>query len=154
MKYFLIAFLFLSCTKSADDHTTLTDQIVKKTNTTLESKYLVKDLGITTVTITLDPMVTCYTYRNGQTPKPCDIFIDITCTLSKPISGAITVELTKLNTLEMERMPTSETNGNIVLVIAPNTTKITMSSKMTNPNNQNIPDLFRMVNVTITQPKH
>ena len=154
MKYLVIIFLFFSCIKSVDNPASMDDERIKKTNTTLESKYLIKDLGITILTITLDPMVTCYTYRNGQIPRPCDIFVDISCTLSKPITSAIRVELSKLNIMEMERAPNAREVESVVLIIAPNTTKITMKSTLTNLNNQHIPDIFRLDNVTIYQPKH
>jgi hypothetical protein len=144
IQYLSIIFLFFSCTKNADN-TILSGQTI----TVLESRYMFKDLDSTILTIKMDPVVTCYSYRNGETPKPCDIFITITCELSRPIKGLIKAEINRIDNLEINKSSGAEELPSIVLNIAPNSTRVTLNTNISNSNNQNISDLFRIGSVTV-----
>ncbi len=88
MKYLVIAFLFISCAKSAENTT-----IVKKNNNVLISSFLVQDLDSTQLSITLEPTVVCYAYKDGETAPPCNIFVYATVHLSTPLASEIHIEL-------------------------------------------------------------
>lgn len=146
MKYLLIACLFLfSCSKTAEMIQTPEKQ--QTTHTFLESTYLVKDLGSTLLKITLEPVLSCYGYVPGQTPRPCDIMIEVTCTLSKPISGAIKVELSRMFKADIQS-PNGQTETVIQLNIAPNTKEVIFSSRMTS-NSTELRDIFRIKDARI-----
>jgi hypothetical protein len=86
--FVLTSFLF-SCTKSLD-----TPPEMIKTNTTGISRSLVRDLDSTVLTVTIAPVVVCYSYASGSAPRPCDTFLEIRCELSRPIWASVSLELT------------------------------------------------------------
>lgn len=134
MKYLVIAFLLISCTKSAVNTTT-----ANKSNNVLSSSYLIQDLDSTKLSITLEPTVVCYSYKNGEIPKPCNIFVYATVTLSKPIESGLQIELQRQNLND---------NSVVILVIAPNTVKAELNTGFQNQNNQDVPDVVRIRKVT------
>jgi hypothetical protein len=150
----LLIGLFFSCTKSIDNIQPLpqTSQL-KQTDQTLSSKYLVRELAGTTLAITMDPVVTCYGYRNGEQPKPCDITIEITCTLSNPIDKGISIEVQKITDVDIKKDKGNAGAASqataVMLNIAPHTTKVTLKTNLSNPDNQDIADLFRLGNVML-----
>jgi hypothetical protein len=138
----------ISCTKSVTEQNN--SDLVKTTTSVLQSKYLIKDLGNTVLTITMEPVVTCYSYANGQTPKPCDIFVSATCTLSNPVNTSIKVVIEKTNIAEEDKNTSNNvTTTTMVVNLAPNTTSLTFKSIFPNLNNQNIPDAqYRIISAT------
>ena len=153
IKYLSISLLFFSCTKTVENNIAVDNpSLSKQTNTALQSIYLVKDLDSTKLTITLNPVVSCYSYKNGETPKPCNILIDINCVLSKPVQGFIKIEIEKVNDNGANKAGAGNLDPSqhaIVFNIAPNTTHITLSSTFTNPNNQDVVDTYRIAHVTV-----
>ncbi len=144
----------LSCTKSVTNTITQKDTpgLIQAVNTAADSTYFTIDLGSTTLTINMNPIVTCYSYNTGETPKPCNIFIDIVCHLSNPINAFVKVEIEKRDVVEQDQNAGVKT---VVLVIAPNTTRITFPSTFTNKNNQDVPDTqYRIVNTLVYQAVH
>ena len=135
MRYLVIAFLLISCTKSVEN-----TPIVKQTNNVLTSSYLVQDLGSTRLSITLEPNVVCYSYQKGAIPKPCDIFVYATVNLSKPINAGLQIELERQNVND---------NSMVVMVIAPNTTQTILNTGFQNQNNQDVPDVLRIHKITL-----
>ena len=144
VKYLLIMFLFFSCAKKAEQ------LLLSGQTTTLQSRFIIKNLDSTTLTITMDPVVTCYSYRNGETPKPCDIFITITCELSRPLKGTIKIEVEKRNQQEIhpgsEGQPISPA---MVLSMMHNTTRSIFKTTLSNPDTQNVSDLIQVSNITV-----
>jgi len=156
MKKILLIGLFvscLSCTKSVTNTVTQKDTpgLIKVINTATDSTYFTRDLGSTTLTVSMNPVVTCYNYKDGETPKPCDIFIDIVCHLSNPINACVKVEIEKRDVVEENQNAAVEADvKTVVLVIAPNTTQITFPSTFTNTNNLNVPDTqYRIVSTMV-----
>jgi hypothetical protein len=155
MKYFLIiAMLVLSiaCTKSVNDPSANDVQVSRSVNTEFTSNDLTRNINGVILKVILEPNVTCYSYRNGETPKPCDIFVNIRCTLSAPINKHVKVEILKTN--EVAQNKGSEANAisnvsKVVITFAPNTTSLTLNSTISNKNNNHIPeDQFKIGNVT------
>ena len=135
MKYLVIAFLLVSCTKSVTN-----TSLVHQNNNVLNSSYLVKDLGITRLSIALEPQVVCYSYQNGEIPKPCNIFVYATVNLSKPIESGLMIELQRQNLNDI---------STVVMVIAPNTTSVVLNTGFSNQNNLDVPDIVRIRKVTL-----
>ena len=136
----LSLFLF-ACSKNVGEPGT------QKTSTVLESRFLEKNLGATVLKITMEPVVTCYSYSNGEAPRPCEILINVTCTLSTPIQKSIQVSLGKLTTDSLNGL--LEDPEVIGLYIAPGTKKIMFRTNLPNLNNNNIPDVFRITAVSV-----
>jgi len=141
MKYLLLAFLFISCSKTMD-HPLPT----AKTNKVLVSDYLIKDLDSTVLSITMEPVLYCYGYKMGQTPRPCDIFVYATVTLSKPIDKGLQIELVQKNKYNDESA--------VTMIIFPNITTSLLNTGFSNQNNVDVPDTYRIGKVvTISDVK-
>ncbi len=145
----------LSCTKSVTNTATPKDTpgLIQAVNTAVDSTYFTRDLGSTTLTINMNPVLTCYSSNVGETPKPCNIFIDIVCHLSNPINAFVKVEIEKRDVVEQTQNAGYVADvKTVVLMIAPNTTKITFPSTFTNKNNQDVPDTqYKIVNASVFQ---
>ncbi len=145
----LVICLFCSCTKSFVEQPVTIENNTKKT----ESETLIRNINGTTLTVTMTPEVVCYSYKDGETPKPCNIFVDLTCELSGPINGTVMVEIDKMNLINNSQGANSIRDTSdiqkTVINIAPNTTHITMRSNFTNPNNLDIAELFSFGNVEV-----
>ncbi len=99
----------------------------------------------------MEPELTCYSYKNGETPKPCNIFIRFTCTLSKPVNGNVKVDVQKTNLVEPagRKIQGLETQNGLAFDMAPNTTRFAYTSSFENNNNQLVPEnAFRIERVT------
>jgi hypothetical protein len=85
----------------------------------------------------MEPVLSCGSYRQGETPKPCDIFINFNCTLSQPVDGYVAVDIIKKNTSgpTYPALEGGESEAGLTLNIAPNTTRFTYSSSFRNNNN-------------------
>lgn len=138
MKYLVIAFLFFSCTKSIDN-----TPVTHQNNNVLNSSNLVQDLGNTIVSISLEPLVQCYSYQNGEIPKPCDIFVYATVKLSKPIDSRLKIELIRQNLNDY---------SSVIMIIAPNTASVVLNTGFQNQNNQDVPDIMRIRNIAVIPP--
>jgi hypothetical protein len=140
-----ILFLFTACTKNVDtvNPTTITETVTK-----FVSKSMVRDLGNNTVlTVTMTPVITCYSFKNGEIPKPCTIFIDITCALSKPISRWLKIEINR--TLSDTWKLGQSTLPSIVINMASNTEQSSMKSNFTNQDNVTVPDIYSIGEVSM-----
>lgn len=135
MKYLVIVLLLVSCSKSIEN-----TNPVNKSSNVLASGYLVRDLDSTTLSITLEPNVVCYSYKDGEPFKPCDIFVYATIYLSKPITSELHIELKRENPND---------NAAVVLVIAPNSTTTILNTGFSNHDNQDVPDNVRIGKITI-----
>jgi hypothetical protein len=144
MRYIVIISLFLfSCTKTTEIiQTPETRQI----HTVLQSSNLVKDLGATILIITIEPVLTCYGVRPGEVARPCDILLEVKCTLTKPINSTIKLELSKL--VKVDAQKAGETRPVLKVDIAPNTQEIVFKSLIANSSSE-IPDIFRISDVRI-----
>ena len=91
--------------------------------------------------ITLEPVLYCYGYHMGQTPRPCDIFVYATVTLSKPITKGLQIELIRTNEYHDETA--------VTMVMLPNTTNAFLNTGFSNQNNIDVPDVFRIRKVVI-----
>lgn len=131
MKYLLILILFASCSKAVGIPGT------QKANTVFTSPSLEQQLDGTMLTVTMEPVVTCYSYADGEPQKPCDIFIEVTCTLSNSIAHSVSIELAKIDNDELKTDP-------VFINIAPNVIEFSFKSSFTNQNNITIPDVFRI----------
>ncbi len=129
-------FLLFSCNKSLDK------PVETEKRTTLRVSDLVRNLDSTVLTISLVPEVVCYSYPNGSVPRPCDIFVEIRCVLSRPIRAGINVELTRSNTTGMLKYTVEP--AMIGLYIAPNTRQISFRTTLSNKNNQAVTDTYRI----------
>ena len=140
MKYVVIAFLLVSCSKSIENST-----IINKNSNVLASPFLVRDLDSTILSITLEPNVECYSFQNGATPRPCNIYVYATVQLSKPLVSELHIELKRENVGD---------NAAVVLVIAPYTQKTILNTGFSNHDNQDVPDNVRIGKITVVPVKH
>jgi hypothetical protein len=108
--------LLLSCTKSVDV------QPVVKTNATYS---LEKRIDGSTVRVVLEPILVCYSYKNGQIPKPCDIFVEATVYITPKLTNHLEIALT---------------NGvdKSYIVVFPGVEKTKLRSGLSNSNNNTI----------------
>ena len=141
----LVLFLFTACTKNVDtvDSTTIVQTVTK-----FGSKSLVRDLGNNTVlTVTMTPAVTCYSYKNGEIPKPCTILLDVKCTLSKPINHWLKIEINR--TLSDQWKLGQFLLPSLVVNMSANTEESSMRSNFTNQDNVNVPDIYAIGEVSL-----
>jgi hypothetical protein len=142
MKYLVIAFLFLACTKtiSHPNSGTLDNPSPIKVNGNIfTSNYLVKDLDSSILSITLEAYLYCYAHEENENTRPCDIFAAATVNLSKPLQTGLKIEVIK---------QTHYTDSLIVIIIQPNQTEVTVNTGFSLINNIKIPDVFRIQKVT------
>jgi hypothetical protein len=135
MKYLVIVFLLISCSKSVDHLPT-----VNKNSNVLESGLLIRNLDSTILSITLEPNVVCYSYQDGETSRPCDILVYATVHLSRPLVSELHIELKRENVGD---------DAEVVLVIAPNTATTILNTGFSNHDNQDVPDNVRIGKITV-----
>lgn len=134
-----VCILVISCRKAIDTPLTAEDPKLRSTSSVsapLEKKFLVNGEEVI-LKMFMEPALVCESYRNGETPKPCNIFIEFTFTLSKPINGHVSVAVQKTNKEEAEdhKLEGARTHESVAFNIAPNTTKFTFRSSFQNNNN-------------------
>lgn len=134
-----VFFLAVSCRKAIDTPLAAENpnyRSISNESSRIEKKFVVNGQEIILKMI-LVPAVVCHSYSRGEAQKPCDIFIDLTCTLSQPVNGYVTVQVQKKNTIGPgEPEPKGSKNeASVVLNIAPNTTKFTFRTSFRNNNN-------------------
>lgn len=135
MKYLVMALLLVACSKSVDQA-----PVAQRNDNVLESSFLVRDLNGTLLSITLEPNVVCYSYKDGEAARPCDIFVYATVHLSKPLTDELHIEL---------RRETSAGTDDVVLVIAPNSVNAILNTGFSNQDNLNVPDNVRIRKITM-----
>lgn len=135
MKYLVMALLLVACSKSVDQA-----PVAHRNDNVLESPFLVRDLNGTLLSITLEPNVVCYSYKDGETARPCDIFVYATVHLSKPLKGELHIELKRENTGKTDV---------VILVIAPNSVSTILNTGFSNHDNLDVPDNVRIEKITI-----
>jgi hypothetical protein len=158
----MLAMATVSCTKSVQP-----EQIV---NTRLESEsqmtaYVGSGANSALVTVKTEPYVVCESYQDGETPKPCNIFISFTCTLSQPLSNSVRVEIERSNLVQVNPDPAAEgesggsnppiydPGARISLIIPANTTALVFKSTLSCLNNNNSPEnQFRIVSAGVYTP--
>ncbi|MES2371612.1 MAG: hypothetical protein V4557_03465 [Bacteroidota bacterium] len=119
---------------------------------TQKDDNLTRDLGNGVILkIALFPIPVC---DANDSSKPCDLFVSILYTLSKPVDRNIQVEVIKTNLVEKNKntnaSDTAETS--ITVMLEPNTTALTFNSKIqVSPNEKIAPEEFRIGKVAIFQ---
>lgn len=158
MKNLLIIFmLFLavSCTKSINEpFAGYFDPGIPTTPNPPAQKddNLTRDLGNGVILkVSLFPNLVC---NPNDSSKPCDMFVSMFFTLSKPVDRNIEVEIIKTNLVEKNKNTNAAdtTETSITIMLAPNTTALTFNSKIqVSPNEKIAPEEFRIGRVTIFQ---
>lgn len=162
-KLLLLSATFLalfSCTKTVRD--TPSQQITRGLASVTQRTFIL-DGDSVDVAVLAEPTVICQSYGNGETPQNCNIYINFTCTLSKPVNGFVKVELERNNQPQQEKrevtepgndgQDTPDPGAHVFLNIAPNMKKMSFSSTLSNINNQAVPENeFRIVSVTRFTP--
>ncbi len=118
----------------------------------IEAKFVVNGHDTVVLRLVMSPALVCYSYRNGETPRPCNIFIEFTCTLSQPVNGYVKVDVQRTNMVGMNdpKLVGSENQSGVSFNIAPNTTKYTYRSTLQTDNNQMVAEnSFKIDNVSM-----
>lgn len=151
----LILISAISCTKSINEPFTgyLDPGIPTTPNPpTQKDDKLTRDLGNGVILkVSLFPTRVC---DANDSSKPCDMFVSILYTLSKSVDRSIQVELIKTNLVEKNKNTNAAdtTETTITVVLAPNTTTLTFTSKIqVSPNEKIAPEDFRIGKVAIFQ---
>jgi hypothetical protein len=135
-----VCVLSVSCSKTNETPVTAENPNLRSLSgqsAPLEKRFVVNGRDTIVLKLVMEPAVACYSYKNGETPKPCDIFIDFTVTLSQPVAGYVSIDITKKNiATPKDPKPDGATNGTgVVFTLAPNTTRFTYRSSFRNNNN-------------------
>lgn len=99
--------------------------------------------------VALKPNVVC---DPNDSSKPCITFVDIVCTLSKPVNKYIQVEIIKTNVVEKDKNSGaigSPPETSIMITLAPNTTQLAFGSQIRVSANSIAPDEFRIGKVMV-----
>jgi hypothetical protein len=136
--YLLIVLTLISCSKEINEPAPLI------TESSIETFGLNRDLDSTVLSATLLPVVTCYAYDQGETPKPCDIFVTVTCHLSRPITKRLYIEMIKVNETGWDKkgIDAETDSSTMILDIAPGIQEITFTTIFSNPDNLHVAGLF------------
>jgi hypothetical protein len=113
---------------------------------------LVRDLGNgVTLKVSLFPTLVC---DANDSSKPCNMFVSILYTLSKPIDRYVQIEVIKTNVIEKNKTTNTAdaTETSVTVMMAPNTTALTFNSTIqVSPNEKIAPEEFRIGKVSIFQ---
>lgn len=99
------------------------------------SSSIVGTVNNSRVTIKLDPTVICYSYKNGEIPRPCDIWIYATVSISPRLSQHLAIEL-------------ENGQSSSIIVVGPNTDTITLNTGFQSLNNNYIAPSLRIRKLT------
>ena len=138
---------FYSCSKSLD----AVPETTRKS--TLGSRSLVRKLDSAVLTVTIEPVIACYSYANGAIPRPCDISVEIRCELSRPIQSIVTIELAGPARLDIPGRP-STTQFRLALIMAPGTRKVIITTKPSSKDSQYASDTYTITNVSVHKLVH
>ena len=150
----IVCLLSISCTKTTDSPVPSENPKLRSINSLsapLEKRFALNGQDTVLLKLVMEPALTCYSYNTGQTPKPCDIFIDFICTLSRPVDGYVEVHIKKNNLAEFTNAKPSgtETDSDVIFNVSPSTTKFTFRSSLRNNSNVTVAEnRFRIENVT------
>lgn len=149
-----VCLLAISCRKASDAPVPAENPKLRSMNgesDPLETKFVVNGQDTVTLKLVMEPVITCSSYKTGETPKPCNILIQFSCTLSEPVNGYVKVDVQKNNIVESGDRLTegSETGNGLAFSIAPNTTRFVYTSSFQNNNTLEVAEnAFRIENVT------
>jgi hypothetical protein len=164
----ILAIATLSCTKSAL-HTEQKETVSKEINTARdavpEMSVFFGDETKIKVNVKAEPFVICDSYQDNATPKPCNIYIDFTCTLSQAVNNYVRIEIERSNLVQVDKTdrgegdttvstpPVFDAGARITLIIPPNAKSMVFRSTLSNPNNSNVPEKeFRIVSAGFYTP--
>lgn len=155
----LIAISTISCTKSVQlkDEALINHPLVtepgKETTTRLESlPEMSAYFGDNRMQVIVkpEPYVSCNSYKNGEAPEPCNIYINFNCRLSKSVNQYIRVEIERNNIVQSDKPDPGEgdnavanpqvlqAGARISIIIPPNQTSIIFRSMLLGTNNNSI----------------
>lgn len=153
-----LAVAFFSCTKQVDSNSQPVEHVTKGITSVTEKMFYGDQNDSVRLSVSADPSVICKSYGNNEPPQSCNIYVNFTCKLSRPVNSFVRVEIERNNVREVTEPPsgTDDVAGagsRVVLVIAPNTTSKEFTSTFNNLNNISVPDdAFRIVSVTTFMP--
>ncbi|MDB5209721.1 MAG: hypothetical protein JWQ30_548 [Sediminibacterium sp.] len=151
----LVSIITISCQKAIDTQPqpkALELKTMSTETSPIEAKFVVNGHDTVVLQLVMSPALVCYSYRNGETPKPCNIFIEFTCTLSQPVNGYVKVDVQRTNIIGTNdpKPSGSENTAGVSFNIAPNTTRYTYRSTLQTDNNQMVAEnSFRIDNVSM-----
>jgi hypothetical protein len=142
--------MLFSCTRNVD-----TPLEPNSVDSSFQKRTIVHNLDSGVLTVTIQPTKVCY----GTEPEsgPCNLFVDITCTLSRPISAAVRTEIERMPLVDISddagTMAEEVPGPAIILNLAPGQTKISSrTSIIINNSPETIRDQFRLKSVTVYNP--
>jgi hypothetical protein len=113
---------------------------------------LTRDLGNGVILkVSLFPNLVC---DPTDSSKPCNLFVSILYTLSKPIAKNVQIDVIKTNLVEKNKNTnaTGITETTITVMLSPNTTQLIFNSQLqVSPNEKIAPEEFRIGKVIIFQ---
>lgn len=114
-----ISLSFFSCVKEINTPS----ETLRTTNST-EKKNWVINLDSSILTVTINPVLSCYSYANNEAPRPCDVDMELSCSLTRPIAAAIRVEVEKKSIMEITQSTSNSANAiaesAVVINLGPN----------------------------------
>lgn len=146
-----------ACSKSVDTASKPATTAQARTVTDNQpSGTLTVQLDDAVLTVQMKPNLVCYASENGEADRPCDIFVDMNCTLSQPIQKSVLVKVERVNIVRDAYsdvpnpvQPTAESSQTFAFTIAPGTTSVRFESPFRNENNISVPDgRFRILSAT------
>jgi hypothetical protein len=144
--FFVFSSLLFSCSKSLD----IPPETIKTTTSAMRT--LVRNLDSTVLTVTITPVVVCYSYANGSFPRPCDAFIEITCKLSRPIQASVSV---KLMCSDKAVTATSDMGASqIGFHMAPNTKQVVIRENLNGRSKEYATDMYSISSVSVYKMIH
>ncbi len=150
----LILFSAVSCTKSINEPNSFFDPGTSLPNNppTQKDGNLTRDLGNGVILrVSLLPNLVC---DANDSSKPCTMFVNIVCNLSKPLDRNLQVEVIKTNLVEKNKYTNASdtTETSVTVILEPNTTQLVFNSTIqVSPNEKIAPEEFRIGKVTIFQ---
>jgi hypothetical protein len=150
MKLLLLFFVFSSVLFSCSKSLEIPPETIK--TTTSATRTLVRNLDSTVLTVTIAPVVVCYSYANGSFPRPCDAFVEITCTLSRPIQASVSVKL-----MCSDKAGTTASGGipsQIGFQMAPNTKQVVTRENLNGYTKEYATDMYSISSVSVYKMIH
>jgi hypothetical protein len=160
----MLAIAGVSCTKSVQNAEPPEQPATRLESASGMMAYIGSGENRTLVTVKAEPYVVCESYQAGQDPKPCDIFVSFTCTLSQPLNSAVRVEIARSNLVQVNPDPVEEDSsasnehrfgpeGHIICTIPANSTTMVFRSTLRCLNNNEIPEnQFKIISAGLYKP--
>jgi ABC-type Fe3+-hydroxamate transport system substrate-binding protein len=145
-----VSMLLFSCTRNVD-----TPLEPASIDSSFQKRTIVHDLDSTVLTLTIQPTKVCF--ANEPESGPCNLLIDITGTLSRPVSASVRIEVERIPLVEVSNdagtMAEEVPGPSLVLNLAPGQTRISSrTSVVINNSPEAIRDQFRLKSVTVYNP--